>query len=66
MNAYIWDRHYAGAYVIVANSAQEAADIWNAEYPHGLNTRYHHGVMAGPDNFLEVKPGVVHMTEGDM
>lgn len=64
MKIYVWDRSWAGAFIIVANSAQAAADKWNAKYPQGINTR--HGVIrASAENFSENEIHEVVTTEGD-
>lgn len=65
--AYVWDRNYQGAVVIVATSAEEAAAICNATYPTGFSSSYRskERFMPTAEHFTEVKPGEIMLTEGD-
>ena len=61
---YVWDRCWAGAFIIVASSAQAAADKWNAQYPKGIYTR--HGIeRATAESFEEHNMDEVVTTLGD-
>ena len=64
---YVFDRGYAGAYVLVASSRQEAADRLRAEYPQGFQV---HGsqdrFFVDPEDFLEYADTEVVRTDGDI
>ena len=66
MNAYVWDHTWMGADVVVASSAEEAASIWNAQNPNGFGYPKQSPVFATVDCFIEVKPGEIHSTVGDL
>ena len=64
LKMYVWDRNGAGAYITVAQSAQEAADKWNATYPQGMSTR-HGKTYATAEVFIEYALTGLVTTEGD-
>jgi hypothetical protein len=61
---FVWDRSWAGAYIIVATSAEEAAVKWNARYPKGIRGRSEI-IRATAESFEEHDLDDVVVTLGD-
>lgn len=68
--AYVWDRYFQGAFVIVAESAEQAAELFKRKYPTGVKVNYSHQcterVLPEVQDFTEVLPGEMMVTEGDL
>ena len=64
LKIYVWDRSWAGAYVIVASSPEAAAAKWNERYPQGIRCRFD-VIRATPESFEEHDIDEVVLTLGD-